>query len=50
MGERVCITLGTGVLEAMSMCVTVGTGKVGVAVTGKRGSNVIVGTGDERAA
>jgi hypothetical protein len=49
-GGIVCVTLGIGVLDAVLVCVTVGARSVGVAVTGKRGSNVMVGTGDERAA
>jgi len=50
-GEMDRVAVASGVLVAVSMCVTVGAGSVGVAVTvaGKRPSGVMVGTGDERA-
>jgi hypothetical protein len=38
-----------GVLEVIFVAGTVGATGVGVMVGGKRGSNVMVGTGDERA-
>lgn len=50
MGETYRVTVARGVLDVGAMCVTVGTGKVGVTVAGKRLSGVIVGTGEERAA
>jgi len=46
----VCVAVTIGVLEATAVDVTVGATKVGVTVRGKRGSNVMVGTGAERAA
>ena len=49
--DRVTVASGVldGVLEEVSICVTVSTGSVGVTVAGKRPSGVMVGTGDERA-